>query len=334
MRSALLRITSSRRRRSQRGFTLIELMVSLVLFSFAIAGVLAVAVAMANGFREQRATIGTEGASRAAMEFLAEAVRGASPGVPTGNIQIADAGCPAPATPITVVNNSAGVTSLAGTDELFITFAYGSFVTSARTAYAPGNTTLDVEDYSQLADGDTLIITDTLASGTLLKIAGPVASNTLTIAAQGCVGDYVPGALVIRGLRARFFVENLDGIPTLWMDPDAEGAAAAEPLAEGIEDMQIAIAIDSNADGLIGPENATGGDLDEWVYNNAADTLLPGAIRAVRITLVARAANQATGIGRFYPVPAEDHSPALVADKYRRRSLRSIIEVRNLAGSP
>ena len=43
-----------RGRRSQRGFTLIELMISLVLFSFAVAGVLSVAVSLANGLREHR----------------------------------------------------------------------------------------------------------------------------------------------------------------------------------------------------------------------------------------------------------------------------------------
>ena len=67
-------------------------MVSLVMFSFAIAGVLAVAVSMANGFREQRTGVGTEGAARAAMEFLSDAIRGASPGIQTGIIWPMDDG--------------------------------------------------------------------------------------------------------------------------------------------------------------------------------------------------------------------------------------------------
>jgi prepilin-type N-terminal cleavage/methylation domain-containing protein len=41
------------KRSAQAGFTLIELMISLVLFSFVIAGVLAVAVSMSQGFRER-----------------------------------------------------------------------------------------------------------------------------------------------------------------------------------------------------------------------------------------------------------------------------------------
>ena len=41
----------------EQGFTLVELMVSLVIFSFAIAGVLAVAVSMTRAYREQRLVI-------------------------------------------------------------------------------------------------------------------------------------------------------------------------------------------------------------------------------------------------------------------------------------
>ena len=72
---------------SQRGFTLVELMISLVLFSFVIAGVLAVAVSMTQGYREQRAAVEAEGAVRLPLDFLVDALRQASPAVSTGLIQ-------------------------------------------------------------------------------------------------------------------------------------------------------------------------------------------------------------------------------------------------------
>jgi len=50
--------------RQQRGFTLVELMVSLVIFSIAIAGILSVAVSMANNNREQRYAIAMEDNAR------------------------------------------------------------------------------------------------------------------------------------------------------------------------------------------------------------------------------------------------------------------------------
>ncbi len=66
-------------RREQAGFTLVELMISLVLFSFAVAGVLAVAVSMSQGFREQRAAVEAEGAVRVPLDFIGDAIRQSSP---------------------------------------------------------------------------------------------------------------------------------------------------------------------------------------------------------------------------------------------------------------
>ena len=40
------------KRHAERGFTLIELMVSLVLFSLAIAGILSVAISMGRAYHE------------------------------------------------------------------------------------------------------------------------------------------------------------------------------------------------------------------------------------------------------------------------------------------
>ena len=77
-------------RDTQRGFTLIELMVSLVLFSFAVAGVLAVAVSMTQGFRENRMTNIEEQSARVPMDYLTDALRQASPGV-TDPSQVQDA---------------------------------------------------------------------------------------------------------------------------------------------------------------------------------------------------------------------------------------------------
>src|SRR6478672_7119852 len=72
---------------ARRGFTLVELMISLVLFSIAVAGVLSVAVSMTVGFRTQRQVIAAEVAARAPIDFLADAIRGASPGASLGDIK-------------------------------------------------------------------------------------------------------------------------------------------------------------------------------------------------------------------------------------------------------
>src|SRR5688572_10060882 len=133
-----------RRKRSQAGFTLVELMVSLVLFSFAIAGVLAIAVSMAQGYREQRQIIETETAARGALDFISDAVRMASPAVSTAVVKSnAGASLVIDASQITAVEDTMGPTGacpqgsvrvsnntgLNGSDVLEVVFASGPVVT-------------------------------------------------------------------------------------------------------------------------------------------------------------------------------------------------------------
>lgn len=319
-----------RRTRAQAGFTLLELMITLVLFSFAIAGVLAIAVSMTNGFREQRAAVATESTARLAMDFLGDAIRQASPGVSTGAITALDqASCPVGTFSVT---NSSG--SPGAPDRLKVVFAYGAVATTSLTAYGPGDTTLTVINAEQLAVNDYIVISRG-DDGVIVRITG-IAGNVLTLAPQQCAppATYAVGSTVVRALRAEFFVADLDGVPALWMDPDGEpGGFPAEPLAEGIEDFQVAIGIDANNDFQINEAGVAAGD-DEWVYNVAGDAALAGDLRAIRITLVARAASALAGVGTFFRPAAEDRDAATVADGFRRRKLTSVVEIRNLGGSP
>jgi len=227
-------------RQQQAGFTLVELMISLVLFSFAIAGVLAVAVSMSQGFREQRAAVEAESSVRVPIDFIVDAIRQSSPGAPTGNIQ--DAGtCSTGA--LTIANNQTSLSNnptVSGWDSLDVIFASGGVVTSSRTAYAGGTTSLDVDDATQLVAGDSVVISDT-NQGHLVQITA-VTGSTLTLAAQcGTIAlpsaGYPAGSLVIRAQHATFTIDSVDTIPTLMMDPDAGGPAAPQPLAEGVEDL-------------------------------------------------------------------------------------------------
>src|SRR6185437_5458253 len=199
-------------RQQQAGFTLVELMISLVLFSFAIAGVLAVAVSMTQGFREQRAAVEAESAVRVPLDFIADAIRQASPAAPNltvpvnntvqPNIQDANT-CWSGS--IYVANNQSATGSGApsGWDSLDLIYASGAVVTSTRAVYTTGTTSLDVTDASQLAVGDSIVISNT-SQGTLATITA-INTNTLTLAAQctgsgGVVfpsGGYAVGSLVI-----------------------------------------------------------------------------------------------------------------------------------------
>lgn len=337
MRTSLVAMLArSHRRRaavSQAGFTLIELMISLVLFSFAIAGILGIAVTMVAGFREQRLAINTETAARMSIEFIADAVRGGAPGVEDGmkvqHTSICSAG-------VGVTGSFSLVNSTTAPDSLVVVYPSGAVLTSLRSAYATGTSSVVLADASQLAAGDTILISNT-EQGHLAKItAVNPATGAVTLAPQSCTltlgfptGGYPPGSLVLRAERVQFFVANdttvTPNIPTLWMDPDAEGPLAAEPLAEGIEDFQVQAAIDTNGDGTIATT--------EWFHGTTGTTLPAGTVRGVRIWMIARATS---GIlqGSYLRPAIGDRAAATATDTFRRRVLTSTVEVRNNKLSP
>lgn len=322
-------------KRAQGGFTLIELMISLALFSFAVAGVLAVAVSMTQGYREQRQAVGTEASARVPLDYLSDILRQAAPGV-SDPTQIQDA-VTCTTGGINVYNGSGAGSS----DVLSVVHALGGIVTTLQTTYLSG-TTLSVVDASQFSIGDNVLVSN-LSQGHLFKITGvSTASNPNTLTIQSpCSGVTLPaagypaGALVIRARHSVFSIGSVDGNPALMMDADeGSNVYSADPLADGVEDLQVAVGIDGGADGVSESSNGTG---DEWYFNASGETLpASGTWRAVRITLVARTSTQlggGQGATIFNRPQVEDHA-AGAADAYRRRVLRSMIEIRNTGVSP
>jgi prepilin-type N-terminal cleavage/methylation domain-containing protein len=315
--------------KSERGFTLVELMISLVLFSFVVAGVLAVAAALTQGFRDQRSAITAEQAVRVPLDFMADAIRQASPGVSDPSKIVDAATCTAGAI---AVGNGSGTGS---SDTLDLVYASGGIVTSLRTnPFIVGTTTsMTVTDATQLAQGDYVLITD-FSNGHLYKVTN-VTGSVLTVAGSSCAAyTYAVGAIIIRAQHAKFSIGAVDGNPALMMDPDSDGSAAAEPLAEGIEDLQVAVGIDNDGSNGISEVGNAAGD-DEWYYNKPGETYSGSAsIRAIRITLIGRTLDQLKAATASFARPlAEDHA-AGTADRYRRRVLRAMVEVRNVGGSP
>jgi hypothetical protein len=225
-------------------------------------------------------------------------------------------------------------------------------VTSTQTQFTPGtSTTVDVLDASQLAINDHIVITDT-SQGHYYLITG-IAGNTLTVSGACATqlpsgGAYGIGSLVIRAQHALFYIGLVDGVPTLMMNPtptgvnttDIAAGGAGQPLAEGIEDLQVALAIDpTNTSSTAITEIGAGAGDDDWLYNVASETTpaltTSVTLRAVRVTMVARTTNQYIGNTKSFVRPAaENHAASTTLDNYRRRVLRTIVEVRNIGESP
>ena len=341
------------RRSSQRGFTLIELMVSLVLFALVVTGMMAVAVSMISGYRDQEVTISTEAATRASIDFMTNALHNASTGVSTfdnlvnlnvgactlGAIQI----LPTQVNPAPLTNTS---------DQITITFASGAVFTTTTGPYAgTAGAAIAVMDSTQIAVGDYVIVTN-FENGHFIRVNATSNSTpgTITVDNPTCTGagaklptgGYIAGATVIRAMRATFAIGVVPGdfgsnVPVLTMDADGEGPLGVEPIAEGIEDLQVVYGADNvTANGILDAETTTAGT-DEWYGNVNGEVVplpLPNSTRAIRITIVARTVRAFTGVNTFKLQAVEDRLANGATDNFRRRVLSTIVEIRNLQGSP
>lgn len=327
-------MTHGQSHESERGFTLVELMMALVIFSVAVAGILSVAVSLTQGFREQRQAIQAQDAVRAPLDMIADAVRQVSPGVQNPNQVYDTNSCKTGA--ISVSN------STTGSDTLDIIYASGGVVAATSADMTATSVTLTAA--GNFAAGDYVLITD-FSTGHVFKLNAStttttLAWNTLTTCTPTAqpVPAYTAGALVVRVQHALFYAapDSSNGnMPTLWMDPDGNSATVdAEPLAEGIEDLQVAVGIDADNNLTI---TDAASNTDEWRFNAAGDVAptTSDTIRAVRLTLIARTTREQLGDQNSYTLPtAEDRTTASANDRYRRRVLKQIVDIRNATGSP
>jgi type II secretory pathway pseudopilin PulG len=125
-------------------------------------------------------------------------------------------------------------------------------------------------------------------------------------------------------------------IPVLTMERlDGTLPTAPVVLAEGIEDLQVAYACDTNVDGQLTEGPSTN---DEWLLNDPNDAIpLNRALKcnqptAVRVTLVARSLTPDTGINAALTDnrrPAVENRAVGALDQFRRRVLSTTIYPRN-----
>jgi prepilin-type N-terminal cleavage/methylation domain-containing protein len=325
-----------RRDAQQGGFTLIELMVAVVLMAVVVGFAMQVAVTVTSAFRDTRDAQGAERDVRSSIEYLSDVVRAASSGVQTADLRDAAYCTVAPSMAVEDHND--------GPDKLTVLYASGGVLTSLRSVVTGTSASFDVADSTGLAAGDAVIITNgdmgrllpvrslspATGAATITTIPATTACSTVTMPA----GGFAVGSLVLRAKVSRFYVANAnDGTPMLWMDPDGDGPATGQPVAEGIEDMQIAVGVDLNGDGVL---TDTASTTDEWFYNATGDAAPPDPTvtrwSAIRISLVARTMKD-RGTQTQSARPKLEDRAAGASDIYRRRTLSTVVQIRNLEGS-
>lgn len=326
--------------RSQRGLTLIEVMIAITISLILLAGVMQIFTGSRQTYRVQDNMARVQENGRFAMDFLSK------------DIRMADHwGCMKNST--TLVNNLVGgggmgaVAGLAGTegaagapDTITLATAVPSGITvttqmptSSAVIFATAHSlALDsIVIISDCNNGDIFQVTHLPAAGGIGHNSGAGApgnsfnnpSPTCPGAATNCLsGDYGPGAEIMSTQTITYSVAadaTNNGLLTLYKSSAGIGAAAAAalPLVEGVENMQILYGEDLNDDR----------SADRYVPVNTAGLVMNNVV-SVRIGLVIVTAenNLATAPQTYI---GADGIAVTAADRRLRRVFSSTIQLRN-----
>lgn len=312
-------------RHPEAGFSLIEVMAALVILSIAMTAVFATFTAQQQSFTVQSRVAEMQQNLRQAVEYMSRDIRMAGYGVPD-NVLI----------PPGII--AAGVNSIrslyakdntTGPDQIYVLYRFDmddNQKPNSTNGGVPSNAstvTLDNSvDYSHFlpTGGELVLVTDTTtadlyetsaAAGTMLTFGGGYAYNA------GHTRSYPVGPPAVTVSKARFVRYYIDSAtdpahPMLMVD--RMGGAAPQPLADDIEDMQLAYGLDTNADGIV----------DSWT----ASPTTPSQIRQVRLQFIARTRLPEAGWVETRPALG-NRTDVATPDGYRRRTYDIVIDVRN-----
>jgi type IV pilus assembly protein PilW len=221
-------------------------------------------------------------------------------------------------------------TSLAGTDSVVIRGVEGGgFKVTAHPATLPpaaGSAALRVTPASGLAAGDIVLVSDCLAAAifqiTSISPSFPfdAVAHITPSAGPGNVTqvlgkEYVGGEIMKISTRV-YYISNAAGRPALYR---RAGAAAAEEVVEGVENMQIEYGEDSNA------------DLTADVYRKADAVADWSKVVSARVSLLMQTVdNNVASQPQPYTYNGATTTPA-ATDRRLRQVYSTVIALRNRA---
>ena len=334
----------------ERGFTLIELMISIVISSVIVAAGYTVLTTTHKATISNERAVGTQQNVRVAMELIARDIKQAGFGMPVPNTPVGGiAGNCAPggtAAAIRPVDNNSAASvppNDTGADSISLVVPRtnpGWTLTNAAPAGGAGvfNTiTLSVTAVTEMQNegmqnasgayvslGGVVTVPVTLSGGAVITLGNPtIAPPIFPVGTQvyllQCVTYQVATGAANCGSAGPCLTRTVDS---------GLAAPVTTPLVDGVEDLQFAYACDGcniaiNAgvpNGVIDDFNANNTfDVADFQTNRvwAAGTFDPATIRLVQINIVARqtAIDQGTGEGiqsgsLSTPLQVSDHVPS------------------------
>jgi type IV pilus assembly protein PilW len=311
----------------EQGFTLVELMIAILLGMLVLSTGFTVFQSSNRATQQQNAGNRMYDNARVAMDVVVRNFRRAGllvnfTSYPIG--QLVD-GMASKVTP----SNSA-----AAPDTVTITGGTLSTIGTLQRSADRGAKTLFLTDVTGISGGSVIGVGLTF-SGVVDSVNAAAKSVTLnTTVPTGALNMYYPGWKLQDGVTdssqtpapVRLLTSTRYQINTInaahpFLEQVTQGTT--EPIAEDIEDLQIAYGVDSNNNRII--EN------NEWVNNPTANQI--DLIRLVRVTIVARTAQPDPALRNVaQTVPAIEDRPARanLMDGYRRFILTRIVKTRNI----
>src|SRR5712664_2429865 len=282
--------------RSRHGFTLIEVLLSVAILAFVVAGISQVLIKQSQASSVQAGQRDLEESGRLALIEMGRAIRMAGYGIdPTVAFDFGRFACTTPGTLSTC--NGGGRDRTDAPDELVVAWRDPNFArkVALKTGGGPYTITLDSALTARIDAGR---IVELLCDGaenaayvavTSTKNAGDTDLVVrLLTAADGYFTIVDPSdacystATVLLVERARYYVANdTDGVPALWRD---RGRGGAELLFRGIEDLQLSYDIGQPPAGsrfaagganAVAPPgcintSADGGGTSTWTFGSCA----------------------------------------------------------------
>ncbi len=330
---------------SQRGFTIVEIMVAMLLGLILMAGVVSLMVGNKRSFNEQTEMSRLQENARFAMQFLSSSIRMAGyagcPGdmaVVASHLDINDKNLLNMVIPIDGydANSISGRWEASGSAEAVSDMVAGNDAVAVRFFTPPSHDlqsamslvsdNLVATSADGIAERQILAVSD-CKSADIFQVTGLTGTATIShsTAATTSGGDvlvpgngvadlarlYDVGAKLHHLYAARYYIRNnTQGIPALYRLIHADGVYTSQELVAGVENMQIMY-----------------GDGSSFVpANNVSDW---EKVNSVKVGLLVRTEDE-MGIdidNRTYNVL--DQAITAAGDRYRRKVFTTTIELRN-----
>ena len=301
---------------NQRGFTLIELMVALVVSSLLVGLVLAIFLRMSIGYRSQQQVSDVQqvlSAGRAQIEIHAKQV---GLGMSTG-VKILPGGVVSKVSPLRIINNNNAPDEIA--------FIYADTANQARII-AVGGANIQVDDNSAFAVDDLVAVVDLVTvanpidatapkiaqyTACILKILAKIAGNGVTVSQVAPFGNAtqshcpaLPNRMMHKVIARAFRIDTsrpTEGPLQMSMTGDLFGLNDFQDIGYGFTDLQVATQF-YDSDGVDSADPDTDVNRD-WYSSEAQETKTHPAAGSplepalqITITLVARTERDVEGI--------------------------------------